>query len=84
MTAKRKYTRLSESAWAEAGALWEVGDSSLEELSERFGISKRALQFHFSKHDVKKGAKSRELGTIPGKSLGRAALASPWRNALSC
>jgi hypothetical protein len=61
VTEKRKYTRLSESAWAEARALWEVGDSSLEELTKRFGVSKRALQFHFSKHALSKGSKSSEL-----------------------
>lgn len=61
MAERRKYTRLSESAWAEARALWEVGDSSLEELSAHFAISTRALQLHFAKHGVKKGARARTL-----------------------
>jgi hypothetical protein len=74
MTEKRKYTRLSESAWAEVRALWEVGDTSLEELSARFDISKRALQLHFAKHDVKKGAKARELAAAVEMEVFRAEL----------
>jgi hypothetical protein len=74
MTEKRKYRRLSESEWAEARALWEVGDSSLEELSAHFGVSKRALQFHFKKHDVKKGSKARELAASIEKEVFRAEL----------
>ena len=41
--------------------MWEVGDTSLEELSAHFGVSKRTLQSHFAKHDIKKGTRSREL-----------------------
>lgn len=69
MPEKRKYRRLSESAWAEVRALWEVGDTSLEELSARFDISKRALQLHFARHDVKKGAKARELAAAVEKEV---------------
>jgi hypothetical protein len=74
MTEKRKYRRLSESAWAEARALWEVGYSSLEELSARFGISKRALQFHFAKHGLSKGSKSRALAAAVETEVFRAEL----------
>jgi hypothetical protein len=74
MIEKRKYTRLSESEWAEARALWEVGDTSLEELSAHFGISKRALQFHFSKHGLSKGSKAKELAAAVGKEIFRAEL----------
>ncbi|MGA0598132.1 hypothetical protein [Enterovirga sp. CN4-39] len=58
MSAKRKYTRPSESTWAEICAFWEVGDSTLEELSERFGVARRTLQAHFAKHGVIKGCKA--------------------------
>jgi hypothetical protein len=71
MTEKRKYRRLSESEWAEARALWEVGDSSLEELSAHFGVSKRTLQFHFSKHGLAKGSKARELTAAVEKEVFR-------------
>lgn len=74
MTEKRKYRRLSESEWAEARALWEVGDSSLEELGAHFGISKRALQFHFSKHGLSKGSKAKELAAAVEKEIFRAEL----------
>ena len=75
MTEKRKYRRLSKSAWAQARALWEVAKSSLEELSARFSISKRALQFHFSKHGVSKGSQAKELAAAVEKEVFRAELA---------
>jgi hypothetical protein len=60
-TAKRRYTRLSPAVWAEIRGLWEVGDSSLAELSDRFGVSTRALQAHFAKHGITKGSKAAEV-----------------------
>lgn len=58
---KRKYTRLNPSKWAEVDALWELGDVTLPELSDRFDVSTRALQAHFEKNGVVKGSKAREL-----------------------
>ena len=58
---KRKYKRLAAAEWAEARALWETGEATLEELSLRFGITERALQVHFRKHATLKGSKAKEV-----------------------
>ena len=58
---KRKYVRADQSTWSEIEALWESGDVTLPELEERFGISRRALQSHFSKHRTIKGAKAAQM-----------------------
>lgn len=55
---KRKYTRVTLSEWAEIEALWQAGEVTLAELSERFGPSPRALQNHFSKASITKGEKA--------------------------
>ena len=55
----RKYVSLNESNWAEVRALWEVGDSTLEDLSARFGVSLRTIQAHLKKHGSAKGPRSR-------------------------
>jgi hypothetical protein len=51
----RKYTRLTPTQWAEVEALWQTGEVTLAELSERFGASERALQHHFKKAGIAKG-----------------------------
>jgi hypothetical protein len=58
---KRKYRRLTPAEWAEARALWESGETVLQELSVRFGVTERALQAHFKKHSTLKGSKAKEL-----------------------
>jgi hypothetical protein len=58
---KRKYKRLAAAEWAEARALWETGEATLEELSLRFGITERALQVHFRKHATLNGSKAKEV-----------------------
>jgi hypothetical protein len=58
---KRKYKRLSASEWAEARARWEAGNSTLEELGDHYGVSRRGLQSHFRKHGVIRGAAGAEL-----------------------
>ena len=61
---KRKYARLSPSSWAEVRASWETGEHTLPELSDRYGVSPRAIQVHFAKHDCKKGAKAAEMAAV--------------------
>ena len=61
MTSKRKYVRPSPATWAEIRALWETGEPTLAELSERYGVSTRTLQVHFEKHGTVKGSKAREI-----------------------
>lgn len=58
---KRKYTRLAASVWAELRAYWEVGDHSLAELADRYGVSARAIQTHVSKLGSIKGSKAAEM-----------------------
>jgi hypothetical protein len=53
---KRRYTRLSPSTWAEIRGCWETGDHDLAELSDRYGVSRRALQTHFAKNGCVKAA----------------------------
>ncbi|MCC0003829.1 MAG: hypothetical protein H6872_01280 [Methylobacteriaceae bacterium] len=56
---KRKYVRLTSTDWAQVRAEWEVGEASLEELSQKYGVSRRALQIHFRKHSSEKGSQSK-------------------------
>lgn len=60
-SSKRKYVRLDKATWAEIEALWEAGDTTLQELEERYDVSRRALQTHFSKRNLEKGSKATEL-----------------------
>jgi hypothetical protein len=69
MKTKRKYQRLSPSTWAEICAEWEMGDVTLAELSDRFGVNRRTLQAHFAKHDVVKGTKAAELASSVKEEL---------------
>ncbi len=66
---KRKYIRLSPSTWAELQALWETGDHDLAELSDRYGVSRRAIQSHLSKLGSVKGAKAKELAAAVQKEI---------------
>jgi hypothetical protein len=61
--AKRKYVRLSPATWAEVDALWETGETTLEELSTGYGINTRSLQAHFEKFKIVKGSKASEILT---------------------
>ena len=66
---KRKYVRLPLSAWAELRAYWESGDHSLNELSDRYGVSRRAIQGHLSKQGCIKGAKAAEMAAVVQKEV---------------
>ena len=52
---------MTPTEWAEARALWESGEITLEELGVRFAITERALQVHFRKHATLKGSKAKEV-----------------------
>jgi hypothetical protein len=69
MSTKRKYQRLPPSTWAEICAEWEIGDVTLDELSDRFGVNTRTLQAHFSKHAVVKGSKAAQLASSVKEEL---------------
>ena len=61
MTTKRNYVRSSPATWAEIRALWETGEPTLAELSDRYGVATPTLQVHFEKHGTVKGSKAREI-----------------------
>lgn len=66
---KRKYVLLSPSAWAELRAYWEAGDHTLAELSDRYGVSPRAIQSHLSKLGSIKGSKAAEMAAVVQKEI---------------
>jgi hypothetical protein len=61
---KRPYKRLTPAVWAEIRALWETGETTLAELSDRYGVRTRTLQAHFEKHGTKKAAKAKEIAAV--------------------
>jgi hypothetical protein len=69
MKTKRKYQRLAPSTWAKICGEWEIGDATLPELADRFGVNTRTLQAHFAKHAVAKGAKAAELASAVKEGL---------------
>ena len=66
---KRKYVRLDPSTWSEIEALWETGDTTLEELEARYAVSRRALQSHFAKRKLVKGSKAAALAAVVKKKV---------------
>jgi predicted DNA binding protein len=50
--------RLKESEWLVISALWERGETTLKELSEKFGISEAALSQGLKRRGIKRGAKA--------------------------
>ncbi len=74
---KRKYTKLPASTWAEIEALWQVGGTTLAELSERFGPSTRALQNHFAKVGILKGERAASMAAAVREEVLKDELGSP-------
>lgn len=58
--AKKPIRRLTVTQRAEAIALWQAGEITLEGLSKKFGKSRQAFLRLFDKEGVKKGSKSAE------------------------
>jgi predicted DNA-binding protein len=58
--AKRPIRRLTVSQRAEAIALWQAGEITLDGLSKKFGKSRQAFMRLFDKEGIKKGSKSAE------------------------
>lgn len=52
------HKRLKESQWIVIASLWEAGDVTLKELSEKFGISEAALSQGLKRRGIKRGAKA--------------------------
>lgn len=55
---RRRYVRPTAEQWAEIRALWASGGIDLASLSERFGVTGRAIQSHCRKHGIVRGAAS--------------------------
>jgi hypothetical protein len=55
-------------------AHWKVGDLSLAELSEAYGVSSRALQLHFAKHGIVKGSEGAAFAAAVEEKVLEAAL----------
>lgn len=50
--------RMTPKQWAEAEALWESGEVTLEDLAAKFGKHKSNFSRHFEKLSVKRGSKA--------------------------
>lgn len=61
---KEKYRRLTPRQWREIEILWESGEVTLKNLSERYGKHIDTFADHFKKYGVKKGARAEELRRI--------------------
>lgn len=57
-TAKKPGTRLTPKQWAEAEALWESGEVTLDDLASKFGRHRSNFSRHFDKLGIKRGAKA--------------------------
>jgi hypothetical protein len=53
--------RLKESEWIVISALWERGETTLKELSEKFKISEAALSQGLKRRGIKRGAKAHHI-----------------------
>lgn len=56
-----KGVRLTPAQWAEVVTLWELGEVTLEHLSERFGISVSAVYKGLRKRGATKGSRAHEV-----------------------
>ena len=60
--------------WAEAEALWETGDVTLDDLAKKFGRNRSSLSRHFTEHGIKQGALKEEHKKIVGDAVRAAAV----------
>lgn len=56
-----KTSRLKESQWIVICSLWEQGEVTLKELSEKFGITEAALSQGLKRRGIKRGSKAHLL-----------------------
>lgn len=50
--------RMTPRQWAEAEALWEVGEVTLDDLAKRFSRDRTVFTRYFKKHGIVKGSKA--------------------------
>ena len=66
--------RLTPKQWAEAEALWESGEVTLDALAKKFSKDKSAFAKHFTKRGIVKGAKKEEHKKRVAEEVTRAAI----------
>lgn len=71
---KRKTVRLTESQWSEAAALWELGEVTLADLSERYGCTINSISRKLKKIGAKRGSKAQEHRREVIKTVQKSAL----------
>lgn len=71
---KPKMTRVTPKQWAEAEALWESGEVTLEDLVNKFGKSLSTFKRHFDKMGVVKGSKKEALKKRVAEEVVKAAI----------
>jgi AcrR family transcriptional regulator len=71
---KTKHARLTPKQWAEAEALWESGEVTLDDLAARFGKHKSAFSAHFKNKGIEKGKRKEELKAAVKEEVARAAI----------
>ena len=57
---KKKAVQIKPKEWAEIEILWETGNTTLRELSERFGRVEETFSRYFARKGIKKGSKAAE------------------------
>jgi hypothetical protein len=68
------YRKLTPAEWEQVVVLWESGTVTLQDLSDRFGITKPALHEGLKKKGAVKGARSKEFAKVAEDSLKTEAL----------
>jgi hypothetical protein len=71
---KTKHARLTPKQWAEAEALWESGEVTLEDLAARFGKHRSAFSAHFKAKGIEKGKKKEEHKAAVKEEVTKAAI----------
>lgn len=62
-------SRLTPKQWAEAEALWESGEVTLDDLASKFGKSRATMQRHFRQHGIHRGANAEANKAIIKKAV---------------
>lgn len=55
---KRKRIVLPRKKWAEIAAIWELGDATLQELSDKYGITRQGISRKMKELGIVRGSKS--------------------------
>ena len=70
--------RLSPVQWEEIKTLWELGEVTLSELSDRYGISNSALSQGLKHRGATRGSRAKELAKVVEKKAAEAVAEIPF------